>query len=100
MLVRTRHLQGLLVQGTPAVRQQPAEARGHHRVHLPTGQPRATLDAENSLIGKEVADEGQDEGAGQHGEPAPVNVADYRAHLRESGHVGQADSGGQLEQGG
>ena len=39
VLVRARHLQGLLVQGTPAMRQQPAEARGHHRVHLPPGQP-------------------------------------------------------------
>ena len=100
VLVRARHLQGLLVQGTPAMRQQPAEARGHHRVHLPPGQPRTALDAEDSLVGEEVPGERDDQGAGQHDEPAPAHVADYRAHLRESGHVGQADSGGQLEQGG
>ena len=82
------------------MRQQPAEARGHHRVHLPPGQLRSALDAEDSLVGEEVPGERDDQGAGQHDEPAPVHVADYRAYLRESGHVGQTDSGGQLDQGG
>ena len=82
------------------MRQQPAEARGHHRVHLPPGQLGTALDAEDSLVGEAVSGEGDNQGAGQHDEPNPVHVADYRAHLRESGHVGQADSGGQLEQGG
>src|SRR5205814_5210522 len=79
------HLQRLLVQGAPAVGQQPAEARGHHRVHLPPGQPGTAVDAEDPLVGEKVAGEGGNQGASQRDQPAPV---DRKSTRLNSSHLG------------
>jgi hypothetical protein len=78
--------------------EEPAETRGYHSAQLPTRQRGTALDAEDSPVRVVVADEGNQKRTDQRDQPYPVEIAQHGPHLGPAGHVGQSNSGRQLQQ--
>jgi hypothetical protein len=95
---RARRLESILVQGTPAVGEETAEARDDNREQIPPRQSRSLLHPEDTLIGAVIAGERNEQGGHQGKQPSPAEVSQHRAYPGESGQIGQADSGGKLQQ--
>jgi len=60
---RARRLESILVQGTPAVGEETAEARDDNREQIPPRQSRSLLHPEDTLIGAVIAGERNEQAA-------------------------------------